>query len=176
VRVLRGEHRGEQGLDFVRNKDALGPVAILQQGLEEAAAVVFQNQVCKFVLDLGDGLIHQRVLFVVVYLLLFHHEFVVKNAQVFDQIGDLLLLAAGETHWFRSVLLGHFEVPVLHGGLEASLMIFVEFWLASFPFVMVLAALVGETDAAISLFDTSLVVEFGVAFLFSPLVVLDVIL
>jgi hypothetical protein len=91
--VLASHHSGEERFDFVDNEGALGLVSELHEGLEHAAPVMLVAKLGVLVSDKLDAFLDGFVLFSVADFLLLHHELVVINAQGFNQVGYLLLLA-----------------------------------------------------------------------------------
>ena len=49
-------------IDLVSDEFTLGLVAVLEQSLEQAAAIVLVNEFCVFLLDVADGFIDELML------------------------------------------------------------------------------------------------------------------
>lgn len=93
VRVLLLHQMSELVFELVDNEYTLRPVAKLDERLQDAAAVML---VAKFRVLLSDGvdaLLHNSMLLLATHLFLFHEQSIVRDAQLFDQIRHLLLLA-----------------------------------------------------------------------------------
>jgi len=84
----------DEVLDAVDHEGLLRAATVLNEGLDDSASIVLEDELPELVADRVDALLDELALLFVglgeVFLL--HHQFVVVNPQLFDQVANFLLL------------------------------------------------------------------------------------